>query len=353
MRLEAVAPLVRPYPAQLVEIDDGVVLVRGATSLKLRGRGVREAVQAIYEATGSEALSQEDLLSRFPEAFRGAVGRLVEQLVERRFLVLSERPDEAPSPDETAADVFFWNFDTTRSSSGQQLDEANIVVIGRNALGREVLRGLFGSGCRHATWVDDPSLRGDMGSAAPLSEDMRVDELEYEPWATDLEDGDRAWVVGCVEHGGLRALERVNALCVARRLNFLPLGIRRLVGVVGPFVFPGDGPCYACAVARENAAADDPGLEAALDAAAPFAQPLHGTHPAMASLVGSMGALQLAHVLLGLVEPRVGTLTKVNLLTHESRLHRVLRVPRCSICGAGTALPSPSSLRQDLLAAQG
>jgi molybdopterin-synthase adenylyltransferase len=164
-------------------------------------------------------------------------------------------------------------------------------------------------------------------------------------------------VIAASDFGCPDVIQEMNRVCVSAGIHFLPVVLADFIGYVGPFVIPGETPCFDCFLSREESNAPDFGLQRALRASAPDNHDTIGFHPSMASVLGDMAAIELtkfyshenAHA--ALPYHRVGHVIEVNLLLPELRGRRVLKLPRCPSCGSLSTRPpvNPRKPVEDLV----
>jgi thiazole/oxazole-forming peptide maturase SagC family component len=118
-------------------------------------------------------------------------------------------------------------------------------------------------------------------------------------------------------------------------VQFLPVVLQDLIGTVGPLVIPGESACLECLRARENAHMDDPEKRRASEYGAFHGQVVNAFHPSMASILGDLAAMELVKFHGQLMRSQlVGHLIEVNLVAPEITVRRVLKLPRCEVCGS-------------------
>ena len=148
-------------------------------------------------------------------------------------------------------------------------------------------------------------------------------------------------LVATSDIGGMQLLREWNARCVEAGRPFLPVVLQDLIGYVGPFVVPGETACFECLRARQNANMDDPLSQRAAEFSAAEGQAVVGFHPVMATMLGAVAAMELVkHYGIRAPLSKPSTLIEVNMLTSRMEPRRVLKIPRCRVCGTSASNPS-------------
>jgi ribosomal protein S12 methylthiotransferase accessory factor len=160
---------------------------------------------------------------------------------------------------------------------------------------------------------------------------------------------DTAWdlVVACLPGDDLFALQGVARFAQAASLTSIGAHLDGLSAVVGPAVVPGETACWECCRLRRLAATGQGEIDHALHAAllaerpAPRARALP---PAMPALLGHTLALAALDLIAAPDRhPLRGRILVEDLITLETEVHTVLRMPHCRVCGGaflhGAAAP--------------
>lgn len=349
-------PRVRALRVQLIELDDGVLVKRGRVELKVSGPRAADVLQVVL-LTALDGATRSALCEPFAAPDRPAVERLIGELEARRILVpLDDQADDATGGEETANDLFVWHFGETVDSLAERLSSRRITIMGVNAISRQLAVSLTSGGLRNVEVVDYPLLANlrmfdDRGALAPDTwAPAIVTPVPYEHWLATVDPEQPTTLVATTDFGGLQMLRWWNEQASRRNWHFLPVALKDLVGYVGPLVVPGETACYECLRARQNSHLDDPTLRRASEAVAFEGQAATGFHPAMASILGDIAALELIKFCSGWPVPRlVGSLIEVNLLAPSMTSRKVLRVPRCGVCGSRQRRSSISLDKQVLM----
>lgn len=339
----------RALPVQICQLEDGVLLCRGASEVRLRGQGAGDAIRLVFEALSERARTPAELVREAAAPERARLLELIGILSRRRLLVADGATDLAAGPEEPL-DVLYWELGLDRGQVQRRLADVRISILGVNAITERLVHGLSVSEARSLQVVDYPLLRNlsFFDARGRLREerwprDLHV--LSTGQWteASGLTKGD--CVVATSEFGGAHLLRKWNEFCVSRELHFYPIVLDRYMGYLGPLTIPGETPCYECTRARENANFQKPELERAREFEAESHQPAVGAHPVMATLLGELASLELLKFYGRLTPPRIDRLIEFNLLGGEMRSRKVLRIPRCSVCSAAFERPGMSTLK--------
>jgi bacteriocin biosynthesis cyclodehydratase domain-containing protein len=330
----------RALPVQVIECRDGVIVKRGRVEVRIAGHRAAEVVTLVLEKAAGGA-TREEIGAIFAAPDRPVVGRLVEELRARRILVEdggNGAVATAREAAESALDVFYWHFDQRSPEVTERLNAGAIAVLGVNCISRQLASALSAVGVRSVDIVDHPQLRN-----LRLFDDhghLRAEEWPgprphaHAEWADRVQPGALACLVATSDFGGRHLMRSWNEYCISQRCRFLPVVLEDLIGYVGPLVVPGETACYECLRGRENAHLTDPEVERASERFSVVGQRISGFHPSMASILGDLAALELSRVQGMWTRPHlVGTLIEVNLLAPALTSRKVLRIPRCSVCG--------------------
>jgi bacteriocin biosynthesis cyclodehydratase domain-containing protein len=310
------------FRVQITETPGGVVVKRGCVEMHAEGEGARQLVTFIV-TLAERGISRAELAGRLPEGARQPALDLVDELTRRRLLVPAATAPDAREP-EGPLDVFYWHFGTTADDVAERLAARRIMVVGVNAISVRMAE-LWREADGEMTLVDHPILR----NAAVLA--TVADEVA--PWEDTLAEDELDCLVATSDSGGMHALRRFNELCVRTATRFFPVVLQDLVGWVGPVVVPGETACLECVRARQNSTMADPALRRASEATAATGA-VTGHHPAMAGVLADLAVIELTKLYSGaLYQRRPTELIEVNLLAPALQVHRVLKVPRCEVCG--------------------
>jgi adenylyltransferase/sulfurtransferase len=135
-------------------------------------------------------------------------------------------------------------------------------------------------------------------------------------------------VADCTDNFSARYL--INDACVISGKPYVYAGVSRFEGQVSVFD-ASRGPCYRCLFPEPPAADLVPSCVAG------------GVLGVLAGVIGSLQALEVLKLALGLGESLVGRLVLFDAIGFAFREVRVDRNPRCFVCGASTGVVTPLS----------
>jgi bacteriocin biosynthesis cyclodehydratase domain-containing protein len=344
----------RCFPVELVEVDDGVLLVRGSAVVQVRGQVAHAAVRGILAACAGEGLGYSEIVETFPDFAQAAAKTLIDELIARRILVGEDHPVQPTDGQEAALDVFRWELGLKKDDAAGRLADQMIAVVGVNWITRRICEDLAAWGIERYIVIDDDRLR----NPEFLDVDGKLRAPLWPKTLVRLEDG-RNWLdrvsrreFGCVvvgsEYRAQELMRDINRVCVDHGVLFMPAILSGSIGFVGPLVVPRETACFECLVARENSNLLSPESEGPLRSAVFRSRGYPGFHPAMASALGDFAAMELIKFTTDAIPWHIGALFEINMLSPEMTTRRVLKLPRCPVCGIAEKHPGISSLARSL-----
>ena len=223
----------------------------------------------------------------------------------------------------------------------ERLLRSRVLVVGTGGLGSPLALYLAAAGVGHLGLVDDDHVDlsnlqrqvlfdtalVDAPKAAAAGERLRAlnPDVSVEAHAVRL-DADTAnrlvpsydIVVDCTDNFDTRYA--LNAACVRAGRPMVTAALMRFDGQVTT-VLPGQGPCYRCLFPQPP----EPGTVPSCAEA--------GVFGALAGLLGSVQAMEVLKLLLGIGDPLVGRLLLVDALGMATQTVAVTRDPACPDCG--------------------
>ncbi len=227
-------------------------------------------------------------------------------------------------------------------TAGQEkLKAARVLVVGAGGLGSPVALYLAAAGVGHLGLADADEVeltnlnrqilhftpdigRRKVDSAreklAALNPAITVETLDLRLTEENVGDTVAGYgvVVGCVDNLPTRYL--VNRTCAESGKAYVEGGVNGFTGMVMT-VLPGQGPCYEClfpaAAGKAHQAKAEPGVIGAA-----------------AGLVGTLQAIEIIKVILGIGQPLSGRLLVIDTLRGSFSEVKVKRDPGCPVCGS-------------------
>ena len=316
-------------------IEGGVIITRGATQFAVSGGRAIEIVPTVLAAASDGGATRREIIEAFAAPDREMVAKLIDDLVARSILVPagSQPPADAI---ESSLDIFYWHFGQTASAAIGKMNEKPILVMGVNTISRRIAQSLGSLGVTNVEVVDFHILRNlrlyDSNGCLSPGEWPLPEPQVYEGWAEDLEIGDYGCLIATCDFGGAHLMREWNRFCVENHMHFLPVVLDGFTGTVGPLVVPGETACYECLRLRENANLDAPEVQRVGESGAAERQAVTGFHPAMASVLGELAAMEICKMYGGGIPWRPNRLIEVNLMEPILISRRVLKLPLCPVC---------------------
>lgn len=324
-------------PIQYIELDDGIVLKRGCTEIRVRGQGMAEVARRILMATTGKMTTCRDICLSFPPHMQKLAREVVEQLVARHMLISSSPEFRSNSLPETHQDIFYWHFGRSADEIGGKLNRVSLAIVGVNYISKQLAKSLIDSNWSNFQIIDFPLLR----DLRLFTEEGVLNEamwslptpIHHNTWSSHWKDNPPTCLVVTSDFGGPTLIQRWNALAVEHKWHCFPIFLKNLVGSIGPFIIPGETACFDCLCSREASHFKDLQVEQRVDECAFFSQPFIGFAPAMTSILGELAAFELVKFYSGIVSGgNAGSLIEVNLMRPMIKVRRVLKLPRCAVC---------------------
>lgn len=322
---------------QAVPFEGGIVVRRGLTRMFLEAPALEPVFDILVEQTRSaQGARPSELIAAVGGDAQAVMDGLIAALRQRRLLV--EAPDRG---DRDASDVhegvFYWSFGTSATAVRERLGGRRIAVFGYNHIGTALATALEALGFGTVTLVDHPLLRN-----LSLADGEGPLAISHEEWAEADELPDCLVLTSDV--GGPDLAREWNAFCVGNGVSFYPVLISDQIGLAGPLVLPGQSACYECFALRERAASSDMAMHRATDTLAYFSQPSFGFVRPIAHAVAALAATELLkYYSQALPGGNIGRFVEIDLLAPSLETRRVLKLPRCPICGPVVSEPSLAS----------
>ncbi len=326
-------------PVKIISTKIGIILKRGCTEVQIRGENIAAVIEQIFSISTKNRVTKDLLVEYFSPESQPAVAKLVDQLIERRFLVPHAFADSQMESHEDNTDIFYWHFDQTKTEVHDRLNAHKITILGVNYISRQLAVSLGESGFTQVEVVDDPGLRnlrlfdGVNGSQPHRWPSSLAAPLAQKEWEATVDASSLDCIIGTSDFGYASVLRERNTFCIQQNLRFFPIVLSNMIGQIGPLVIPQETACYECVLVRQQSHLSNPNARQAVDEVAFENQAVVGFDPSMASILGNIAAMELTKFYSQAMPLwNVGKLIEVNLLSTRMTPRKVLKIPRCPVC---------------------
>ena len=152
------------------------------------------------------------------------------------------------------------------------------------------------------------------------------------------------FVICCLDAGQSNLIFKLNRVCLDRRIRWTSCALAGTEVIVGPTIYPFEGPCYLCYRMRSVACAGNPedafAFERYLDHRKQDDSGRRENLVFGAGIAANLAGLEVVSELTGLPAPTgKGTIAVFNLVSCTVSKHVVLRKPWCPACFRKVAEP--------------
>ena len=262
------------------------------------------------------------------------------------------------SKDASRADV-----PRTGQEYQRRLKRSHVAVFGVGRLGSQLIRSLAVSGIGRITAVDAETVgeedlnceswfeqgqeglnRAEAASALCLRANSGVEfhaqkSCEGVAGMSELLAGCDVAVL-CPDHFNPAEYQEFNLAALASKTTWISARLSGFELVIGPTVIPGETPCFQCLESRIKSNVPDHSEYVVLQE---YLKTGRLRAEALAITPGAdLLALEVLKIITWFMPPATyAHLYSLSLLTLQSRLHPVLKIPRCTACGR-SAMPRPT-----------
>ena len=326
---------IKSFPLQFIEMNNELILKRGCSEIRISGENSIEVIRLILREVSQEG-SVEKILEMFTPSEKPQIEKLLEELIARRFLKVTETCTPQENVNESSLDIFYWNFGTTSLQVSQDINALQFLILGVNAVSRQLTLGLLETGVTNIKVIDDQFFRNTrffgIGNK-PLLEQWPSSVPIHESLGIEINSESIHCIVATSDFGGRQGFSQWNSFCVQNGISFFPVILKNLIGFVGPLIIPNETACFDCLLARQDSNMENLDTYRRIEATAFEGQKTIGFHPSMASMVGSIATMELLKFYSKyLPSANVGKLIEVNLIGPKISVRKILKVPRCHSC---------------------
>ncbi len=337
------------FPLQLIPINNGVLLKRGAREFIISGNGAEAIIGSILKYTGRKGgTTLQDILNSHEYTDKNVVTDLINKLIARGFLSTDASIQTPRTNEESHLDIFYWHFGKNEVDVTHELNQRIYFLLGVNYITRQIASNFLESGLTNFQIIDHPSLRNlrlfsEKGQV--IDENFAIAIKKYSgsfnSWEGDATT--HKTVIAASDIGFHPILSEINQFCIEKNWHFFPLVLKNMRGYIGPLVIPRETACFECFRKRQDSNLDNPTTKRISENFSFQGQHVIGFHPSMPSIIGNIAALEVTKFYLGAIpDKNVSVLLDVNLLSSKITSRKVLKLPRCSAC-SNLYIIAPSS----------
>jgi bacteriocin biosynthesis cyclodehydratase domain-containing protein len=331
-------PRYRLVNCEIISVPGGAVLKRGVLEFSVNGDNVTDLLNALAHIS-KQPLDFNTLITyltgRFSEIDIRLLRRFLSDLEQIGLLEVTESNQTIDNIDETPSSVLLWNYGITSRVAADFTSRSAITIVGLNTISLSFIEGMYDSGFRKFSLLDEPALR----DALKPHHKARLEQFQNQVTILDSLSADELTesniLVIASTGSALSQLRTWNEKAFQLNVKFFPLWICDDTGFVGPLVIPGTSACFECFRARENSH-----LAAAATHRVVHDNLVTGSAgisylPAIPDLLGKVGAFQLVKEFLQIrVGHSVNHVIRMDFMKFDISRSRLFKVPRCRICSS-------------------
>lgn len=256
------------HNALFLQTEDGLFVTGEGAGFHVKGKSIARWITTLKPyMTGDYTLDQ--LCARLDATQREHVTRIMEMFLERG--VLKNKLPEAPGilPEAVRSQFraqieYIDHFIDQPQEHFKKFRESSLLLYGAGESLKALTLFLIRNGLQALSIVTPDTARDYLTALEPEVQALQqkgcevritlVPETSLSPSAP-LADYDV--VVYCADNGSLRECFLFNQRCIQERKAFLAVAPFAGQALLGPFVEPGKGPCWLCAMMRLSANASD------------------------------------------------------------------------------------------------
>lgn len=354
--------------ASITTTQSGVVLRSDLGTFQLQGEDVRLFVSQIVPLLDGTR-DANGVAAALTGYSTSSVTNFLD-LLQQRGLVEAV----AESDRRLAEERFFQKWGKGEGAALTQLASARVAVVGLEPWGAAAAIELAASGIRNLQLLDDrivsaddilgvrallPSDRGRprrdavRDAIARVADDAQVTIAPLTIGADDTFtlEGECDLLLTGLDRDDLYLLRRIARFTHAARVRTLHGHLDGFEAWIGPAVVPGDTACWNCFRLRRLGAADHVQTAHELDASLSASQGESRSRSFLAPMAGLAGqalAMEAIKLLTQYTHATLpGRFLVQNLVSGESALHKVLRMPWCEICGGAAGAEPKDDAQND------
>lgn len=318
LREEVTYPVINPTVVP-VQIDENTLHIRGGPwkgpILTLTDHDEEDIIERILELIDGET-HIDDILGAFHHDNKGEVARALAQLADKHAIHSAEDYEEDATYHHTALKPFQATEEYTNN-----ITTDSVAVIAASDIAAQLVSDVKGMQIESLT-VSEPV--GSTTARAAIDVPVTDDDVE-----SVVSDND--FVVYAAEQPYPELEKRINETAQETGTPWMPVQRIGYDGMVGPTIFPGKTACYECFTQRKLSNIVSYEKYKAYRNA--YEDTETETLPEFNRMLAGMAAMDLRHLFAHGVGYTAGRVIAVSSLDLNMHADRVLKLPRCDVCG--------------------
>lgn len=328
------------------KIDENTLHIRGGPwngpVLTLTDHEEEDIISGLIDEIDGET-HLDDVLSAFSHDEKGEVARALAELHEKEAIHDASDYEESGDYHHTALKPFERVGSFTDTDA---IGTGTIGVVNVGHLARHIVPDVLKMGVGEVEFLE-PAGQTDIAEEFEDDETFTVSDRSVEELVAASD-----FVVYASEQMNPEIEDLLNETALAEETPWMIVQRLGYDGLVGPTFFPGETACYECfekrklsnVVSMENYQAF---VEACRDN---DVDPATETLPEFNRMLGGFAAMDLRHLFNHGVGYTAGRVVATNSINLEMHADRVLKIPRCDVCGpAPTEKTSPFIRLEDFV----
>lgn len=308
-------------PAKVIATSEAVFVIRGLTKIKFPNQKLHKPLDKLIAYLAGRSIAEKELLAQFDKTFHGELIQVIAILVSNKIIsYVKKRASLQVNLKNKAEDIFYWHFQKKSKDVRKNIGNIKLAIAGINEFSISLMRMLRRVGFSKCYLISD----------AVLNEHALSYRIK--------EQGDIRKNLDCII--AIAPLNQKQSLinwgeaAAFSTVHFYPILINNLRAYLGPYISPGQAPCYNCVVQRMGSNIE-PYYPQSIDCMVEdsfFSKDIHGYHPCMISAVASYASMELVNQVSNLTAPTHNSITDLCLINQQAFSSKVLKSPGCLVC---------------------
>lgn len=216
-----------------------------------------------------------------------------------------------------------------RGRDRDRIASKSVLMVTTDDVGVQIAEDLFEMGVTDIGFIQPT---GEPMNLSKLQQWDGFEELESEELEAAIEASD--FVVYTTSQPYPELEDRINRTTFETKTPWLPAHIQGFDGTIGPAIYPGETACYKCF--KERTLASVRSREGFQNYKDTYAEDDHLSTvalPAFSRTVAGLASLDLLNLLAFGMGYTVGKVVNINSIDLTMDTERVLKLPRCDVCG--------------------